>query len=356
MSVMVGYLVRVLAPCMGLALLALLALDFVSEIIDQGTALKADYTFIEAIRYSLAELPAAALRLLPVAICTGAMLGLGLLAAGNEIVAMRACGLATWRIVAAAMAPLLVLAVVALALAEFVAPGLEADARSRRALLRAAGEQPEQAGGGIWLHHGRHYVHITELADGRATELRRWRTGPQGLQSAQRARRATAEAGGQWRVQGLQSSHFAAPGQPLRQSAAAAGRWHLQLPDDALASPDAAQSLRALGAMTGSRPAMLFWGLLATPLLAAALLLLAVALSLGRLAVATTGARLFCGILLAALFQLATNIIHPAALIYGWPPALAALSMPSLAAALALWMLWRDSPAPLWHRLRRQPA
>jgi LPS export ABC transporter permease LptG len=99
--------------------------------------------------------------LLPMTALVGALVGLGMLAAGNELVALQAAGVTKLRIVGAVLQPTLLVILAGLALGELVAPPLEIRAEVGKAL--ASGEQVGLSRYGHWERDGSAFMHFNAI-------------------------------------------------------------------------------------------------------------------------------------------------------------------------------------------------
>ena len=98
MSMLGNYIIRTVLGYTALVMLMLLALGalflFIGQQDDIGTG---GYTLLAATRFVALNLPTYLFDLLPVGALIGALLGLGNLARGSELVVMRASGVTTAR-------------------------------------------------------------------------------------------------------------------------------------------------------------------------------------------------------------------------------------------------------------------
>ncbi len=162
------YLGRTVLAASGMALLALLAIDlffaFVRELQDVG---QGHYGTGDALIYLALTVPGRAVRLFPMSVLLGTLLGLGHLAAGNELTALRTAGLSRLRIMMGVLATVALLALGALVVQEWVAPA--ADRLAQR--LRAEARQEQVAHvhrGGYWIREGTRFIHLAQVTpDGR---------------------------------------------------------------------------------------------------------------------------------------------------------------------------------------------
>jgi len=146
-----------------LVLAVLIALfSFVQFVDALGDVGKADYQLLDAMRFVVLSIPRQTFEVFPMAALLGTTLGLSALAADSELVAMRAAGVSLLRIVRTAIQVGLVLALVAVAIGEFVVPETESLAETRRAeALKIRIKQQKDFG--LWMRDSQAYVHISEV-------------------------------------------------------------------------------------------------------------------------------------------------------------------------------------------------
>ncbi len=129
------------------------------DVVREAGDLQQDYGVPEMLVFVARTLPTRIYDIFPFAALIGVLVGLGRLASGRELVAMRAAGFdrgsITTRVVAGAL--LATLAVVAMA--ELAVPGLETEARVAREQARS-GSVGTASGEGLWLRDGARMVHV----------------------------------------------------------------------------------------------------------------------------------------------------------------------------------------------------
>ncbi|MEJ2534476.1 MAG: LPS export ABC transporter permease LptG [Gammaproteobacteria bacterium] len=109
--------------------------------------------FLEIITYVLLTAPRSAYMVFPVSALLGALIGIGGLAASNELVALRTAGMSRLRIAGSVLGALGILTLGVMALGEWVAPAAEAQARLIKH-ARATGQGVVGADRGIWIRDG----------------------------------------------------------------------------------------------------------------------------------------------------------------------------------------------------------
>lgn len=118
-----------------------------------------DYGALDALWFVLLTLPRTAYQVFPIAALLGAMVGVGALAASNELVSFRTAGVSRLRLAGAALAGTLLLTVPVMLMGEFVAPSLEQQARAFR-LGQLVGRAIIGGPRGVWMRDGPNIVNI----------------------------------------------------------------------------------------------------------------------------------------------------------------------------------------------------
>jgi lipopolysaccharide export system permease protein len=312
---------------------------------DQG------YRLADALIYVSLSLPRFAYQLFPIATLIGALVGLGALASRSELVAMRAAGVSVGRIVGAALLGGLLLATLAVAVGEGLAPIAEQEGQRMRAEA-LSGQVTLTTPHGFWARDGDTFVNIREILPGANLrdvsiyELDAERN----LTRATHAGRASY-VGGAWVMQDVARSRILADRVEVE---------HLEREDwTSRLSP-------SLLEVVVVRPQMLpvwglyryirymhengqdagsyevaFWGKVVQPLLILAMIFVAIPILLGSSRTSGTGVRIFLGILVGIVFYLISRTFSYLSLLFGLSPVISAFTPPLLFLVLALWVLRR---------------
>lgn len=149
-----------------LALMVLVALvSMVGLVDDTGNIGKGDYTLSHALRFTLLRVPGHVYEFLPPAALLGSLLGLGVLATGNEVVAMRAAGVSLRSILLAALYGGLLLTLFGAILGEVVVPRSEKRAQELHAeAIRAHISVRTESG--YWARDGGSYINFQDILPG----------------------------------------------------------------------------------------------------------------------------------------------------------------------------------------------
>jgi lipopolysaccharide export system permease protein len=327
------YIFRIVLGYTALVMLVLLALGalflFIGQQDDIGTG---DYTAAQAMLFVVLNLPSYLFQLLPVAALIGAMLGLGNLARGSELVAMRAAGVTTLRFGTWLAAAGLTLAVLMVGLGEFVAPPLEKYARQLKVFSKHS-EFSFAGNRGAWLRDGDTIISVQQQSAGSTyggVQVFRF-DGHRRLLSVGRAESASVDSGNQWRLEGFLETRFRDGGAdvgseplfPLRSTLSA------DLLGLAVVEPEALglRDLRAYIAhlKRNDLDATSFEIALSSRLARVVALVLVVVLALpfalGPMRSSGQGARAVIGILIGAAFVLLSQTLESSGQLFDLPPA-----------------------------------
>lgn len=204
------YVARTVLGAIAMVLAVLLVLGVLFNFIDeQGSVGVGRYGMLEALIFSLLNLPRFALNAFPAAVLIGAMLGIGALARTQELTAMRAGGLSKWRLAATMLGCGLLLLLAGLALGEYLAPRLEQYADERKALARY--DNLSLAGAaGAWVRDGNLIINIAQRSSSNefggmlVFEL----SNENRVAALARAERATQGSGKTWELGDYAESRF----------------------------------------------------------------------------------------------------------------------------------------------------
>jgi lipopolysaccharide export system permease protein len=151
-------LLAVLLVCLLLAGLYTL-IDFIRE----ARSLDGDYGFGQMLWYLAQTSPRRLYDIFPFAALIGTLLGLGSLAAGNELVAMRAAGFDRRQLVVRVLMAIALCLIVLVLVSERLIPGLELSARADREQART-GQVHVGLRGTMWLRDGEQIMRIGRSA------------------------------------------------------------------------------------------------------------------------------------------------------------------------------------------------
>lgn len=139
--------------------LVMTSLYTVFGLLDELRDTRADYGTADALWFVLLTIPRMAYQVFPVSALLGALVGVGGLAAANELVAFRTSGVSRSRLALAALAGTLVLTAPVMVIGEWLAPVAEQQARAFR-LSEQTGRAIIGGPRGMWIRDGNDIVNI----------------------------------------------------------------------------------------------------------------------------------------------------------------------------------------------------
>lgn len=332
MNILDRYFIGTVIAYSAMVMSVLLMLGGLFMLSQQDDIGKGAYTAVDALQYTLLNLPQQAFELMPIAVLLGSLLGLGALARGSELVVVRASGVSVARVaLAVAMAGLL-LALLNALIGEYIAPPLQKFARQQK-VFKTSGNI-NIAGGGVWVKDGDTMINV-EAQSGEnlygGVYLYRF-AGPQKLAEVARADRATVMPdGSHWQLQRYAATQF--------------GDEQVTSSEARLRTLDARVDPNFLGLAANNSPGQLpsmdlfrmirhlringlntdsyefaFWSRLARTCAIVIVALLAVPFVFGPLRSSGSGARLLIGVLLGVGFFLLQRTVESGAIVFDLNP------------------------------------
>lgn len=356
-----------------LALLVFAVLGWLFALIDEAADMEGGYQFVAVLLVIALSTPAALVDMAPYVALIGAVLGLGLLANSGELTAIRAAGWSVYRLAAAALPPVLLVTLTLLALGETLAVEAEQFARQLKTRLQAGSTGEVPAGRrtplrrGYWAREGDTFTHVGAI-DGTDTlaevsqfefdstgDLRLMRhadsvwTGAApaaasdeavplgtlrlldvaetrlGLQRTEAARMAAQYVPARIATEVLRLDVWATPGDlPLALIDARIGQLERQ------------------GLDAGSWR-LAWWSRVLQPLAVCVLVLLGTAFVFGPLRQSGMSTRVGSGVIAGLGYRFAVDLLGPASLVFGFPPAVAVLVPVLVCGGLAFMLLARSA-------------
>jgi len=345
-----NYVIRTVLGYTALVMLVLLALGalfmFIGQQDDIGTG---SYTATQALLFVALNLPSYISQLLPVAALIGALLGLGSLARGSELVVMRASGVTTLRFSLWLALAGVVLAVLMVLIGEFVAPPLEKYGRQVKVFSKYnefsfAGKR------GTWVRDGDTIISVEQQsASSRYGGVLVFRfDGSRRLLSVGRAEAASVEREDRWQLEKYAETSFASGGTAGREVDTQEVRTTLSQDFLGLAvvEPET-MGLRDLRAYIGHLQRndldsaafeTAFWARIARVAALLLVMVLALPFALGPMRASGQGARTVVGILIGAGFVLVSQTLENSGRLFDLPPWLVAWG-PTVALGILTWAL-----------------
>jgi lipopolysaccharide export system permease protein len=353
MGVLGNYILRTVLGYTALVTLVLAALGalflFITQQDDIGVG---SYTASQAMLFVVLNLPAYLVQLLPLAALIGALLGLGNLARGSEVVVMRASGVSAAQFCLwLGMAGVLLIATT-LVVGEFVAPPLGQYARQMKVFSKFS-EFSFAGSGGTWVRDGDTIISVDQQSASASfggVQVFRFAPGRR-LASVGRAETASVGKDNRWRLQNFSETRFTDTG--TESSTQATQEIHSNLSPEflglAVVEPDS-MGLRDLVAysdhlkrndLDSTRFDVAFWARVARLVALPLVLFLALPFSLGSMRASGQGARVVVGILIGAAFMLVSQTLENGGQLLNLPPWLVGWVPTIGLAALTGALLWR---------------
>lgn len=336
MTVLDRYIARVIIAGAAAALLVLCALDtFIAVMRELEDVGRGGYGYSEGIIYVLLTLPGRLYELFPAAVLVGGLMSMGTLASGSELVAMRAAGVSTSRIVAAAAQGGLVLMLALILIGEFVVPVAEQYGQEFR--WQKQNLQVAQSGRrGFWAREGRYYVNVATVYPGaRLSDLSIYEMTGSGAMASVTEAESAIQKDGLWELRNVRKTLFS--GDTVTGETREV-EYREALLDSALlgvlsVKPET-MSIRDLHRYAGyllhnkldaSSYWLAFWLKITTPLSCVVMMLVVMPFVFGSLRSINAGQLLVIGILLGLGFYILLQVASRVGEIYDIPPFLSAV-------------------------------
>jgi len=202
MNILDRYLYRTVLIYTLMAMAVLLVLGaLVLFISQQGDIGVGSYSAADAFLFTLLNMPQQAFELLPIGALIGALMGLGHLASGSELVVTRASGVSVWRIAWPVGLAGLTLALIMFGIGEYAAPSMGQFAKREKTTSKLA-DVSFAGSSSAWVKDGNRILRVQTGEVDRAFggvsvfELE----GPTRLRSIQRAARISVADPGRWEL------------------------------------------------------------------------------------------------------------------------------------------------------------
>jgi len=331
MSLLDRYIVRSILGSVFLVMVVVLILGALFVFIDQQDDIGVGhYTAVEALWYTLLNLPQQAFELLPITVLIGSLLGLGSLARGSELIVIRAAGVSIVRLAGTVLIAGVVLIGVEILLGEFLAPPLQVAAREQKAFAKFT--NISFGGGATWVRDGNLILNVQRQPGQRQFgNMQIFELSPDHrVVALGHATSATSGADKKWLLGGYVESRFTddsvqakPPGQRVLQSNVTASFLGLAAQDPnqltnralwQLIQYDRANSLDA------SRVLFAFWSRIARTVAIGFAVLLAIPFVLGSLRSSGAGTRTMMGLMLGICFFLLQRLIESGTIVFDLNP------------------------------------
>ncbi|MGC1522925.1 MAG: LPS export ABC transporter permease LptG [Steroidobacteraceae bacterium] len=345
MNVLDRYLYRTVLVYTAMAMAVLLTLGglflFITQ---QGDIGVGSYSAGDAFLFTLLNLPQQAFELLPIGALIGALMGLGNLAAGSELVVTRASGVSVWRIAWPVGLAGLTLAIIMYGIGEYAAPPLAQFAKREKTTDKLA-DVSFAGSSSAWVKDGNLILRVqtgeVDRAFGGVSLFQL--DGPTKLRSIQRAERISVADPGRWRLNKVATSRFSddrvtadVVGETTMQSAVNPEFLGLAATDPQLLTLRGLASyidhLRRNNLETSSYE-IGYWSRIARLFAVIVVTLLSLPFVFGPLRTTGAGTRTVIGVMLGVVFFLITGMVEKGGQLFGLNAALVGW-LPTAAIAL----------------------
>jgi len=339
--------------------IAMTMLFILFNLLDELRSIQNDYGSSDAIWFIALTIPRMAYQIFPVSALLGALVGVGGLAATNELVAFRTSGVSRLRLALAALAGAMLVTIPVMIMGEWLAPAAEQQARAFR-LSEMVGQAIIGGPRGMWMRDGNDIVNIQLplLSANRGEQSVEFKniviynfSEDIDLNAITRADNATHN-GDSWTLENVTTVNFSESGAQLSRSEQQIWPTEVkpELLDSAVTRPKLL-SLRSLWKYLGYLGEnglddrvyqAAFWEKVLFPFTVIALVLAGMPFVFGAARSQNLGVRLFFGMALGGIFMIVNRAVQKFGSVYDLP-ALLTIVLPSLLLALAAILILRRS-------------
>jgi len=326
-------------------------IELMGQLKDIGTS---HYQLGDAIRFIILTTPKRWFDLLPVATLLGSIIGLGLLADHNELLAMQAAGFRPWRI----CLPVLVIGVLFMTIAgisaEFIIPPLEQQARTQR-LLALSDTGMIMTEDEFWIRQGTTIIRIGKpSALDTMADIDIYECDQQGqLKTYLHSPKADIIDKQIWQLQNVVKKEFTQEGinrqtitrLTLDLSLNAKQLGILNLPPQSLSPTNLYHYIHILQqrGQNADHYIMALWQKLSAPLTTGAMLLLSLPMIFGPIRDTSAGLLITIAILIGIFAYLFNNIIGDLGLLFNFPPPVTVLMPIAFILIISAWLARKRS-------------
>lgn len=331
-------------------LVALLSFfELLAQLNDIG---KGDFRLADAFFYTALTMPKQAADLMPVSALLGSIIGLGMMADRQELTAMQAAGISVQRISAAVVGTSVILMLVAILVAEFIAPPLYQNAHRRRSEA-IYGQAVMVSKSGFWVRHDRFFIHVDKpLSPRAAADIELYEIDDAGnLKQFLYAKSAALQEGSRWLLTEVEQKLIDGDSVTRRKLAEYSLEAFLtpdqmailQLPPEGLSLTDLYKFIANLNARGQSAEAhsLAFWQKICLPVTTGVMVLLSLTFIFGSTRNISASQRIAGGTLVGTLFFLVNQILGHLGLLFNLSPILTTLAPAGLILLAALRLLRR---------------
>jgi len=344
MKIIDWYIAKHVLVATALVLLVLVSLDalfsMISELQRGG--------FNRAVMLVLWDIPLGIYQSVPVAVLLGAVLGLGTLAAQNELTPVRTSGASLWRVFISVLHAGIPLAVALILLGEFVVPF--AANKMQQIKLGTGNSGVSQSADGFWMRDGDDYIRVEAvMSDKILRNVSLFETDGQKIKQVTQATRAVRQQNGSWRLIGVKD--VAPNGSSIELDSESIRAVDTLVDTEFVTTVSKDMRWMSIGGLINNIAYLrqngvnvtveehALWQKIATPFTVFVMLLLAVPMAFGSARDGNAGTRIFVASLVGLGFMLLNNVTVSMGQLMGYHASLNSLAAVLLFAVVALWML-----------------
>lgn len=346
------YIGRTVLEFILISVIALVGIEIIFALADEaGDIGEGRYTFSKALQYVVLTMPRKLYEHFPVIVLLGGLLGMGQLAAHNELIAMQASALSISRILKGVLQVIGICMLVVIFIGEWLAPRSEQYAQNLRASAKHSGFKAAWDEG-AWVRHGNWFIYIQDIIS--STELRNITAYEVNeafqLQSIQKVESAKHREDG-WYLSGVTGNHFEKNHVEVKkQDSLMIKEWIKPDVLEALVVKPSTMSTVTLwhyirylkeNQLESDKFRLAFWSKLVQPLATGVMLFLTIPFVFGPLRRTTLGRKIVMGGFIGFVFLLSNQLLGHISLIFHLPPVIAALLPTSLFFAAGLVLMKR---------------
>lgn len=335
MKLIKRYIAQSVLGAIAVVLCVIVALDVISEFIDELGNLSGNYTIQEVLIYAILAVPSSVYDYLPLASLVGCLIGLGLLANSSELTIIRAAGVSIKQIIWAVMRPILLYIGLGVFLGEYITPTTDQYAESRKAI--ALGHKNALQGQrGVWNREGNEFMHFSAvLPNGKLFGITRMQFSSDGKLTSSTYAESAIFQGSSWFERNGITTLF--DPQTTVRSEFPARSWQTEISPallDVLVLPPEDLPMKRLHSYAGyldrqgqdaAEYRLAFWQKALQPFATASLVMIAISFIFGPLRQVTMGFRIFTGVIVGIVFQTSQDLLGPSSLLFGFSPLIAVL-------------------------------
>ena len=333
MKILDRYIAVAIATGTGIALLVILGLEIFFQILGQLDVIGVgSYTLWKMLLFVALGIPQSLYELFPMAALLGSLVGMGTLAAGSELIAMRASGVSVWRIVRSVLQAGMLMLVVVIAIGELLAPQAEHYGQTLRA--SAINRGVSFLGTlGLWVRDGNYYINVkTILTEEKLADVTIYEFDSDNRLAEIMTAVKANYSNDAWQLLDVERTQF--PGDRVEvHRVDRLERQDLVTPEllsvvvlkpQAMSVIDIIRLIESLeeNGLDAQQYRYAFWARLMTPVSSLVMLLVSVPFVFGSLRSVSSGQRIFTGILVGFAFYIVTQISSQMGQVYALNPLL----------------------------------